>query len=68
MQLKKNLKIGIIYALKIFQKIVTIQVPYQINKYGWNALGGYQVGRGTIEWLVIMLGKYRQKCENWIGF
>lgn len=58
MQLKKTLKIGIIYALKNLQKVVSIQVPYQINKYGWSALGGYSIGQGTIEWLLEVLGKY----------
>lgn len=48
MQLKKTLKIGMIYALRIFLKVV-IQVPYQISKYGRSALGGYQVGQGTIK-------------------
>lgn len=64
MQLKKTLKIGLIYALKILQKVVTIQVPYQINKYGWSALGGYWVGQGTIEWLLVVLGKYQKNVRT----
>ncbi len=64
MQLKKTLKIGLIYALKILQKVVTIQVPYQINKYGWSALGGYQVGQGTIKWLLAMFSKYQKNVRT----